>query len=100
MSILVCIAVPLFGYVFKNTEVIDMRKAYTAQCILEQEALRIQVFPQDYTPQKKRIICGEEWTIKTEKTGLNIATYTMTVSLASKVRANAVFLGKEHADAP
>jgi len=99
MTILVTIAVPLFGFVFRNTEVVEMQKAYMGQCILEQEALHIQMYPDDYIPEKKRTVQGKEWTIKTDKTGKGVSTYTMTVFWASKLRANAVFFGKEHPDA-
>jgi hypothetical protein len=93
--ILVSIAVPLITVMYSGKGITDNEKTITAMCILEQEAALVKLFPERTIPEKRRIINGKEWKIKTEVSGNSLLKYKMRVYDNVKARGEVFFYGHD-----
>jgi len=92
LSILAIIGVPVLSMVYRNNLAINAEQSVVAIGLLEQEACRIKVDPDECLPLKKRIVNNREWSIRATKEGVDVISYHLYAELDKKVRADLCFL--------
>ncbi|MGE5671111.1 MAG: hypothetical protein ACM31E_06685 [Fibrobacterota bacterium] len=78
--------------VYRNNLAINAEQSIIAIGLLEQEACRIKVDPDECLPLKKRIVNNREWSIRATKDGTDVICYHLYAEIDKKVRAELCFL--------
>jgi prepilin-type N-terminal cleavage/methylation domain-containing protein len=92
LSILAIIGVPVLSMVYRNNLAVKAEQSIVAIGLLEQEACRIMVDPDECLPLKKRTVNNREWSIWATKEGTDVISYHLYAELDTKVRAELCFL--------
>jgi len=95
LSMLMIIAVPVLAGIYRNKHVIDAERIITGIGILEQEACRLAVAPDEFSPVKRRMINGREWTVTTSKQGSPVVLYHCVALFDNKKAGEIYFLQNE-----
>jgi prepilin-type N-terminal cleavage/methylation domain-containing protein len=92
LSILAIIGAPVLSLVYRNNLAITAEQSIVAIGLLEQEACRIKVDPDECLPLKKRTVNNREWSIRASKDGTDIICYHLYAELDKKAKAELCFL--------
>lgn len=92
LSILAIIGTPVLSLVYRNNLAVKAEQSIVAIGLLEQEACRIKVDPDECLSVKKRTVNNREWSIRASKEGTDIICYHLYAELDQKVRAKLCFL--------
>jgi len=84
VSILLIIAGPILSGIYRNNHAIDAEHIITAIGLLEQEACRLSLSADAFSPVKKRMVNGREWTVNCSRKGAQILQYHLEAVLDKK----------------
>lgn len=69
LALFLMVIVPLMGYMSNAARVNKGREKLVAACLLEQEATRLRLYPDDIFHSKQRHIQGKRWEIRATFSG-------------------------------
>jgi len=91
LSLLMVVVVPLLGYLAGISRITRARDMVTAICILEQEQLQAQHFPDDMRFKKRKNIANDRWQIEMKSTGDHLKKISMSVEKNNSFVSQVVF---------
>jgi prepilin-type N-terminal cleavage/methylation domain-containing protein len=78
LTIFAAIVLPLTSYLYRDLIFARYQDKVTAQCLLDQEVRRAQVFPNQISPIKRRRAGNQDWEIRNQTTGDKLMKCTFT----------------------
>jgi prepilin-type N-terminal cleavage/methylation domain-containing protein len=77
MFLFSAIAIPMLCAVISNSDAMRSQESLTAAYLLEQEAMRVRLFPEDAAPIVHRTLDGKAWTVEIKADGTPLVKYEL-----------------------
>lgn len=91
LALFLVVIVPLIGHMSVSVKINRGKNKMVAACIIEQEAAKMRMFPDETFNEKRRKINGKEWVIKTTFKGNKLKTCRISAHYKGKMIDKAIF---------